>query len=126
MDNCKFWRGGGGTPALSNSESCGAGLGGRGLDAHCSERNLGGVEQLGGIVGIDGAKEYGLRDTGNEVANVFLSDKRRERGAEGFLGTPDCGYFVAAGCSLGFVGSGVGFDAAGHCRRDRRLRFRCR
>lgn len=64
MDNCKSWWGGWGYPRRSpNSESCEKGLGKGGLDAPCGEGNLRGVEQLGGIVGIDGAKEYGLRDT---------------------------------------------------------------
>jgi hypothetical protein len=42
------------------------------------ERNLSGVKQLGCVVVINGVDEHGVRDTGDEFADAFVTDERRE------------------------------------------------
>jgi hypothetical protein len=57
------------------------------LSARRGERNLSGVKQLGCVVVINGVDEHGVRDTGDEVADVFVADERRESGAVGAMPT---------------------------------------
>ena len=80
------------------------------MDARRAECNLRCIEQLGSFIGIDCAEENGLRNTGNEVADVFVPNERRKCGAECSLSGSGCGEFVVASGSLDFIGAVVGLD----------------
>jgi len=81
------------------------------LEAAGGDGYLGGIEELGGVVRIDGADEHGVGDAGDEGVDV---DGRGEEGhgvAVGFAGV-----VVDRARAVGFAGDGegavVGVEAA--------------
>lgn len=91
-------------------------MGGCRLAADRGERDLGGVEELGGRIIREYVDDHGVSDAGDEIADVFQPAERRQGVAEGIIGR-NMGFTLAfAFCAFCLIGAFPGVQAAGDGR----------